>query len=305
MFYGASELSVANAKSAPSQRGLSPTFAPHSLVWLVASAVAVLGTGEGLAKHKSASSEDHHKSHKKGDKGDKADKEDKEAEHHKGRKDHKKEADKNSDKVKGSEHHKHVVEQPATEDGAPAVLSPDLVITKQALDLGRHGKGKDATALAASIGDPVAVKLVEWAQLRRSDSDAGLSRYLGFIAANPEWPSIPMMRRRAEARLWQERRDAATVRQLIGNEATSAIGRLVLARIEIVEGNRAHAESEVRAVWQSEPLSAELETAVLAAFPDVLTREDHVARMDRRIGAGILPRRPAPRNTPATITSRS
>ncbi len=38
-------------------------------------------------------------------------------------------------------------------------------------------------------------------------------------------------------------------------------------------------------MWQSEPLSAELETAVLAAFPDVLTRADHVARMDRRIGA--------------------
>ncbi len=271
----------------PRNEGYLRHLRQHSLVWLLASAVAVLGTGESLSKdrHKSASSEDHHKSHKKGDKGDKADKEDKEAEHHKGRKDRKKEADKNSDKVKGSEHHKHVVEQPATEDGAPATLSPDLVITKQALDLGRRGKGKDATALAASISDPVAVKLVEWAQLRRSDSDAGLSRYVNFIAANPEWPSIPMMRRRAEARLWQERRDAATVRQLVGNEPTSAVGRLVLARIEIAEGNRAHAESEVRAVWQSEPLSAELETAVLAAFPDVLTRADHVARMDRRIGA--------------------
>src|SRR5262249_17913915 len=45
------------------------------------------------------------------------------------------------------------------------------------------------------------------------------------------------------------------------------------------------AETEVRAVWQSADLSAELETAVLATFPGVLTRADHVARMDRRIGA--------------------
>ena len=51
------------------------------------------------------------------------------------------------------------------------------------------------------------------------------------------------------------------------------------------EGDRADAGSEVRAVWQSAQLSAELETAVLAAFPDVLTRADHLARMDRRIGA--------------------
>ena len=38
-------------------------------------------------------------------------------------------------------------------------------------------------------------------------------------------------------------------------------------------------------MWQSEPLTAETETAVLAAFPGVLTRGDHVARMDKRIGA--------------------
>src|SRR5581483_1359991 len=85
----------------PRGEGYLRRLRQHSLVWLLASAVAVLGTGESLSKdrHKSASSEDHHKSHKK---GDKADKEDKEAEHHKGRKDHKKEADKNGDKVKGS-----------------------------------------------------------------------------------------------------------------------------------------------------------------------------------------------------------
>ena len=94
-----------------------------------------------------------------------------------------------------------------------------------------------------------------------------------------------MLRRRAEARLWQERRDGATVRRFVGKEPTSALGRLALARVEMAEGDRAGAESEVRAVWQSAPLTAETETAVLAAFPDVLTRADHVARMDRRIGA--------------------
>jgi soluble lytic murein transglycosylase len=51
------------------------------------------------------------------------------------------------------------------------------------------------------------------------------------------------------------------------------------------EGGRAEAESDVRAVWQSAELSAELETAVLAAFPNVLSPADHLARMDRRIGA--------------------
>ena len=85
--------------------------------------------------------------------------------------------------------------------------------------------------------------------------------------------------------MWQEHRDSATVRRFVGEAPASPIGRLALARIQIGEGNRTHAGSEVRAVWQSAQLSAELETAVLAAFPDVLTRADHLARMDRRIGA--------------------
>jgi soluble lytic murein transglycosylase len=98
-------------------------------------------------------------------------------------------------------------------------------------------------------------------------------------------PSMPLIRQRAEARLWQEQRDAATVRGFVGQEPTSAIGRLALARVEMGERNHAYAESEVRAVWRSDQLSGELEAAVLAAFPGVLTRADHVARMDRRIGA--------------------
>ena len=41
----------------------------------------------------------------------------------------------------------------------------------------RRGKAKDATALAVSIGDPVAAKLIEWASLRHADSQAGFDRF--------------------------------------------------------------------------------------------------------------------------------
>ena len=180
------------------------------------------------------------------------------------------------------EQHKHRIDS-AVERTTP--LPPNLAAAKQAIELVRRHKSNDATTLAASTGDPVVAKLVEWALLRQFASEAGFNRYVSFIRANPGWPRIPLLRRLAEVRLWQERRDSATVRRFVGEAPTSPIGRLALARIEMGEGNRSHAESEVRAVWQSAQLSAELETAVLTAFPDVLTRADHLARMDRRIGA--------------------
>jgi soluble lytic murein transglycosylase len=47
----------------------------------------------------------------------------------------------------------------------------------------------------------------------------------------------------------------------------------------------AGAERWIREVWRSEELSERLETEVFETFHDLLTREDHRARMDKRIGA--------------------
>ncbi|HMF26191.1 MAG TPA: transglycosylase SLT domain-containing protein, partial [Pseudolabrys sp.] len=168
-------------------------------------------------------------------------------------------------------------------------LSPDLVAVKQALQLVQQHKLGDATKLAASIDDPAARKLIAWAALRDPVNPAGFDDYNSFIQANPDWPSIPLLRRRAEARLWQERRDGATVRRFVGAHPASAPGRLAVARLLLGDGDRAGAAREVQAVWHAAELSAELETTVATAFHDQLTAADDTVRMDRRIGAKDFP----------------
>ena len=107
------------------------------------------------------------------------------------------------------------VERPA------ASLSPDLAAVKQALERVRQHKTREATALATSFSDPVAQKLIEWALLRHVESEAGIQRYANFIHANPGWPSITMLRQHAEERLWQEPRYGASVRGYNGAKLTS------------------------------------------------------------------------------------
>jgi soluble lytic murein transglycosylase len=177
-------------------------------------------------------------------------------------------------------------DQAGAEQSAPAPqLSPDLAATKQAIDLVLQHKLNDAATLATTLSDPTAQKLVAWLMLRDGDNTAGFDAYAAFIHANSDWPSMPTLRRRAEARLWQEQRDSTTVRNFVGAKPASTYGRLALARIMLAEGNRAGAEQEVRAIWRSAELSAELETAIAKTFPDALTTADYLARMDRRIGA--------------------
>ncbi len=173
----------------------------------------------------------------------------------------------------------------AAADTAAPPMPPDLAVVKQAIELVRQHKPSEATAVAASIGDPVAQKLVEWALLRDADSAVGFDRIAAFIQANPDWPSIRLLRRRAEARLWRERRDAGTVHRFLGEEPTSPAGRLALARAMMAEGDRAGAEREARAVWRAAEMPAELEAEARDTFHDALTGTDDAVRMDRRIGA--------------------
>jgi soluble lytic murein transglycosylase len=179
---------------------------------------------------------------------------------------------------------------PAPEaDAAPAPprseLSGPLSVLKETVGLVRQRKLTEASALVRSMNDPVAQKLVEWVLLRNADSEAKFDRYEAFIRQNPGWPGISLLRRRAEGRLWQERRDGATVRGFLEGQPTSPKGRFALARVLMGEGDRAAAEREIRAAWRSDELSPELESAALDAFGGVLTQADHAARMDRRIGS--------------------
>ena len=179
-----------------------------------------------------------------------------------------------------------ILSSDASENLAPDTQAqPDLVVLKQTLQLLQQHKLSDATKLAASIDDPAAQKLIQWALLRDPNNTAGFDQYNSFIRANPNWPSIPLFRRRAEARLWQERSDPNTVRRFVGTQPTSARGRLALVRAMLSDGDRVGATREVRAVWQSAELSSELEAAVNDSFRDELTLADDITRMDQRIGA--------------------
>jgi len=194
-------------------------------------------------------------------------------------------------------HAKHVAakeREPARPIAAPSAsadvspLPPDLAAVKNAIDLARKAKTTEATAIQKTIADPAARKLAEWFILRHPDADANFSRYAAFIAGSPGWPSMGLMRKRAEARLWQERSDAATVRDFVGDQPTSAKGRFALARVLLAEGDRNGAGRMLRQAWRSDELLERSEAEAFELFRDLLTREDHRARMDKRIGARDL-----------------
>jgi soluble lytic murein transglycosylase len=167
---------------------------------------------------------------------------------------------------------------------ASSVSGADLANTKQALALISRGKIDDAQAVARSISDRAALKVVEWAFLRSPYTDTvSFERYNAFVADNPTWPSIELFRRRAEGALWEDKREGNVVRNYFANrEPISAKGRLALARTLVAQGERKAAEPLIRHVWRHDSLNTTLEGIVIGAFGDMLTNADYKIRMDER-----------------------
>src|SRR6476660_9057563 len=246
--------------------GMNERFRPLTCLFALATLIAFSSDAVAAARHKQT----HHA--KKSDAGRKH-----QAAHKKG---------KHAAASRGSKSAK------STDTSAPAAAAPpltgDLAAVRQAIDLVRKSKTGEATAIGKTIGDPAAQRLVEWFILRHPDGEAKFDRFAAFIADNPHWPSTALFRRRAEVRLWKERSDAATIRRFIAGQPASAKGKFALARVLLAEGDRDGAARLVREAWQSDELSERSEADALEAFRDLLTREDHRARMDKRIGAKDL-----------------
>jgi soluble lytic murein transglycosylase len=175
---------------------------------------------------------------------------------------------------------------PLAQGPAPQTSDADIALVKSAIDALRSGGASKATTIAAAISDPAARKLVEWIILRSEHSGADSRRYLAFIAANPSWPSLAMFRRRAEAMLWVENvKPAQALGFFNGSPPQSGMGRLVLARALLAQGDKEGASALVREAWRNDPLSAEVEKQVLERYAEFLSRADHKARMEERLSA--------------------
>ncbi len=164
----------------------------------------------------------------------------------------------------------------------------DLAAVRQAIGLVHKDRPDEASNIEKTVSDPLARKLVEWVILRDDDSGSvSFSRYAAFIAANPSWPSVVTLRRRAEAVLWQQQVDAQTSIDFLDREPPlSAKGFFALARACLVKGDLVRARAAVSVAWRTTGFSEVVEAQARATFAGLITPADDKARMDARFYLG-------------------
>ena len=166
-----------------------------------------------------------------------------------------------------------------------AALRPDLAAIRDAVTAYRRQDLAAGDKIRAQASEPDARALLDWAAIRFGGTQVGFDRIEAFAPANPGWPTGPWLRRRGEEALLAERRPAEAVRAFFASEPPrSGAGKIVLAlALKAAAGQPAEIGKLVRDAWRNDPLSPELETRIVEAFPDVLTPADHRARTERQM----------------------
>jgi soluble lytic murein transglycosylase len=149
----------------------------------------------------------------------------------------------------------------------------------------QESRWDDVSTLAAGLRDPVVADLGTWMRLRGEAPD--WPSLFDFLTRNPDWPGTTRMRRTAEG-LIPPNAPRDQVLALFAPEApATGTGVLAYARALRAEGRTAEATAEARRAWTDLSMTSFEESALLAAFPGVATKDTNWARLDMLLWRGL------------------
>ncbi len=156
----------------------------------------------------------------------------------------------------------------------------------KAVDAALDAHYDEAAQMARKSGDPVAVKLVEWINLRDNWTKAGYDRLIAFVANEPDWPFVTTLQRRAEYLLFTQNAEPAVIeRHFARFKPLSPEGHIALARAALSRGDKKAARHQALEAWLDTDLSLAGRDAVISEFKRLLKRSDHENRLWRLIHA--------------------
>ena len=173
---------------------------------------------------------------------------------------------------------------------ASSLTSDQVAQLRQALRAARAGDVIQAQAMQASISDPSARKLVEWAMIDSAGGEldyATLARAQGDLAG---WPRPLRLRASIEKSL---ERAALPPQQVIalfqGRDPETAPGAMALASADQLSGRTADAQAVIRHIWRNRAFDLADQDAMLSRFSADLTLQDHAARLEMLLYGGDGP----------------
>ena len=145
---------------------------------------------------------------------------------------------------------------------------------------------KTARSVAAKAESPTPRKVIEWIYMRQPGANVSFAERVAFIAANPSWPLLTELRRRAEEAIDESVPAVELTAWFAIHAPLTAKGMMAYARALKAGGNPERAAEIARKAWVSGLSGRSDERNFLKEFGDALTTEDHRDRIDRLLYIG-------------------
>ncbi|MBI3446558.1 MAG: lytic transglycosylase domain-containing protein [Magnetospirillum sp.] len=160
-------------------------------------------------------------------------------------------------------------------------MSGDLSVARQAVYAAKRDHFDEAQRLARQSRVKVLPRLVTWMAYVSGRSDAGFGQLAAFINANPEWPMMSQMTKRAEESITAATPNADVLTWFESHAPTTADGGQAYARALFAAGRTDQAVKMIRDTWVDQSFGALQEKQYLNQFGEHLRYEDHWRRLDR------------------------
>jgi soluble lytic murein transglycosylase len=164
-----------------------------------------------------------------------------------------------------------------TATSARAVVTQDQILRSIAAQ-----EWDKAYSLSQRGADPFVRSLVTWYYLTKSPTIAPYTTYESFLAKHPDWPELPLLKKRMEIGfLNSDPSQAQMVRWFGTHSPRSSRGKMLSG---IAAGNIS--KTDVETLWAEGLFSAKEEDFILARYRNALPRTTHEKRIDHLLWMG-------------------
>lgn len=153
----------------------------------------------------------------------------------------------------------------------PVAATQSAATLKAALDAIDAKNVDRARAIAAPLSQ-LERDVVTWMAIRRGISGLQPGEITAFARRRPDWPSVSLMRRRAEQALADMNLSPTeVVAAFASSRPVSETGTLLLARADLSLGRKSDAARLIASWWIDAALSTDRDKAIIAEFGSVLS----------------------------------
>lgn len=162
------------------------------------------------------------------------------------------------------------------------LLSPDdEQAYQQAFRAAREDKFDLAYQFAGGASNQLPAKVLRWMEFADPQSNASFADITAFIAANPTWPQLSTLQRRAEEAITLTTPNQEVLRWFAAYPPITVDGRTAYGKALLETGQAEKAVKVLRETWIEGGFGVLQERQFLERYSQYLRNQDHIARLDR------------------------